>query len=254
MDRALHSDEIREVVHFADGDPRAEQLRTQAFEARAAIVATADTEYRAYLKARTAASRPRPARQSAETATTTRRTGDGLLPALGVLVPGLAAAAAVVFLFFGLGLWAVGLLPHLADELIVAGLTAAGVAVTVALIGLLWLLVAAVRNRATAYDTAPEAADPTIAQAYEAWQQAVLERGVIPFLLGRLNDARPDDGSGPAHGRPMALPPARGADSAPSDSGSEGRRTGPGFSAPDFASPGFGSPDLPGPRRMPDAE
>lgn len=184
LDQALRSGNIKEAVRRADGNPNAEQLRTQALRARASILAAAAIEYRSYLQLRESARQPRPAQQPTGTAT---ETGGKLLPALGVLVPGLAATAAVIFLLFGLGLRAAGIPSRLASQMIFAGVTAAVVAVVATLAGLLWLLAAAARNRSTAYDTAPEAAEPVLARAHEEWQRAVLERGVMPFLLGQLD-------------------------------------------------------------------
>ncbi|MFF4948122.1 hypothetical protein [Streptomyces chattanoogensis] len=241
LDRALNSEEISAALHGAGGTPHVEQLRTQALGARAAIVSAADVEYRAYLQLRASAADSRPARQSAETAT---RAGAGLLPALGVLIPALSATAAAIFLVFGCGLRVVGMRSRLADELIVAGLTAAAIAAAATLIGLVWMLVAAARNRAAADAGTPGDVDSAAMRAREAWQQALLERGVMPFLLGLLDDAGPAECDGPAELADK------------SSAGNHQRRhrgpgfstpdfTGPDFTGPDFGSPGFTGPDLP---------
>lgn len=225
VDQALHSEEIKVALRHADRTLRTEQLRTEALRARPAIVATANTEYRSYLQLRAAATHPHPTEQ--QPTETTTRTGGGLLPVLGVLAPGLAAAAAAIFLLLGFGLQAVGLRSHLADELVVAGLTAAGVAVTATLCGLTGLLITAARNRSTAYGSAPECADPEVRRANEAWREAVLERGVLPFLLGWLDETTTNGSAAPA-----------------SDNNQPDQRTDPGFSPPDFTRPGFTNPDF----------
>ncbi|KPC61599.1 hypothetical protein ADL29_23540 [Streptomyces chattanoogensis] len=232
LDRALNSEEIRAALHGAGGTPHAEQLRTQARGAREAIVSAAAVEYRAYLQLRASTARSRPAQQSAET---TARAGAGLLPALGVLVPGLSATAAAVFLLFGCGLRAVGMGSRLADELIFAGLTAGAIAAAATLIGLVWMLVTAARNRAAADAGTPGDMDSAATRAREAWQQALLERGVTPFLLGLLDDTGPAGSDGPAE---LADSPS---------GGNQTQHLGPGFSTPDFTGPDFGSPGFTGP-------
>ncbi|MGW9043244.1 hypothetical protein ACWGQL_11895 [Streptomyces lydicus] len=212
LDRALRSEEIREAVRRTDGALNAEQLRTRALQARAALVATAVPEYRDYLQLRAAAAESRPS-SPAVPATTA---ASGLLPALGVLLPALSATAAVLFLALGLGLRAAGLPSGFADELVGAGLTAAGVAAAATSVGLLWMLIAAARNRSATEAGGPGGAGTPLAEAYEAWQQALLERGVLPFLLGLLDDP--------------------------------GRKRGPGL-----AGPGGSGPDVPGPE-VPDRE
>ncbi|MFB6439710.1 hypothetical protein ACFCVY_23470 [Streptomyces sp. NPDC056411] len=210
VDRALDSDEVKDALRRSDTGLDTEALRTLALRARAAVTATADAEYRGYLRLRTAAPAvptvaPEPPPQQPGTPV---RAGAGVLPALGVLVPALAATAAALFLLLGFGLRALGLSRRLADELVRAGFTATGVAAATALCGLVWLLVTAARNRsAAAADPLPEAPDPdpALARAHEAWQQAVLERGVIPFLLGRLDGPhreapRPDGPAGSCPG------------------------------------------------------
>ncbi|MFE6691986.1 hypothetical protein ACFVFQ_36645 [Streptomyces sp. NPDC057743] len=240
LDQALNSPDLRAALSHTTGSVNAEQLRSAALRSRDTLAAAAAAEYRELVRLRTASAGAR-ARivPSPSGAGTTSRSG-GLLPALGVLIPGLATTAAAVFLLFGFGLRAVAP-SSLADNLITAGWTAAGVAVVATLVGLIWLLVTAARNRAG--DAFAES-DPAAARAHEVWQLALLERGITPFLLGRIDAAESGARAAerPALPRPAAAGVAGGAGEgrpAPAD--------GPGFSSPDFASPDFASPDFAGP-------
>ncbi|MFE5735562.1 hypothetical protein [Streptomyces celluloflavus] len=248
LDRALSSQEIKDAVRRTAGALNAEQLRTQALRARADIAAAASAEYGSYLRLRISADRSRPPQAATGT---TSRTGGGLLPALAVLVPGLAIVAAAVFLLFGFGLRVIGAYAHLADELVFAGLTSAGVAVATTALALLWLFVTAARNRSapdgrTAGGGAAGGADRALAQAREAWQLALLERGIMPFLRGRADDARTGRTDGAAG---LPAPPRAPADPVNATNGGKAapRKSGPGFTAPDFASPDFASPDFASP-------
>ncbi|GGU70060.1 membrane protein [Streptomyces albospinus] len=245
LDRALNSAEIREALQRTARTLNSEQLRSEALAARAAITAVATAEYREFVQLRASTAPARPVEPKTGTGTQTR--SGGLLPALGVLVPGLAATAAAVFLLFGFGLRAVAAPSPLADELIAAGWTSAGVAGVATLTGLIWMLVTAARNRAAADARTPEDADPETARAHAAWQLALLERGIMPFLLGRLDTPGSDGGQNRA-GRPALPRPAAAGVSGSTGEGRPVPSDGPGFSSPDFAGPDFGSPDFSGPK------
>ncbi|MCB5909271.1 hypothetical protein [Streptomyces pinistramenti] len=245
LDRALRTPEITDALRRSGEGIDAGQLRAQALGSQAAIAAAAAAEYRTYLRLRTSGARPGPLpRRPGRTA---RATG-GLLPALGVLVPGLAATAAAIFLLIGYGLRAVGMPSRLADELVFAGLTAACIAAAATLAGLFWMLVVAARNRAVPDGGADQDPHAALVRAREAWHGALLERGVLPFLLGRLDAGLPAGSPGPNAGRAL---PVTGVDDAEAagraGAGRQRRRGGPGYSAPDFASPDFSSPDFTGP-------
>ncbi|MFF9479604.1 hypothetical protein [Streptomyces sp. NPDC014733] len=227
LDRALATREMADALRRANGDPDAGQLRADALRSVAVIAAAAEQEYRAYRRLAEAHPAPRPARPAVRPSS--GATG-GVLPALGVLVPGLAAVAAAIFLLLGFLLRGVGLRGQFADELIVAGEIAAGVATVATLCGLLWMVVVAARNRPSAGSRS--AADAEVASALAAYQDALLERGLLPFLRARLGEAMGEPGPGP---------------DAPTAPGEGRPRTGPGFSAPDFASPDFASPDFASP-------
>ncbi|MFF7648975.1 hypothetical protein ACFZCY_03770 [Streptomyces sp. NPDC007983] len=224
--QALNTTEIRAALrrHGAAGGAAAERLRAQALAERAGIAAAAGPEYAAYLRQRaTDGSRVRTGRTpGAPSAATGVR---GLLPAVAVLAPLLAAAATAVFLLLGclLGLSSSG--RELGDELLTAGQTAAVITAVTTAGGVVWILVTAARHRTPATGPKRPAAPPArvggapgVAEAREAWRRALLERGILPFLRARLRQARP--------GR-TAVP---------------GRRLRLGYTSPDFAAPEYTGP------------
>ncbi|MFF3123679.1 hypothetical protein ACFVRD_15225 [Streptomyces sp. NPDC057908] len=234
LDHALNSPAIQNERRRTPRPLNNEQLRTRALGARTAIAASAAAEYRAY-RQMLAASAPsgaalrRARRESDGAAANTSNT----LHAVAVLVPGLSATAAAVFGLIGFAFRAVDMHSHLADVMLLAGLAATGVAVVTVLAGLVWMLVAAARNRSTAGGT-----DPEVDHARDAWQEALLERGILPFLSNSLQVVSPEDADHPDMTDTSRA--AGGAKGVP-----EPRRR-PGFSAPDFSSPDFTGPELPG--------
>ncbi|WP_438484108.1 hypothetical protein [Streptomyces sp. S186] len=242
VDQALSSPEIRAALARTAGRFTAEQLRGAALRARDTLAATAAAEHRELARLRAAAADgtlPVPPR-----ARTASRSG-GVLPALGVLVPGLAAIAATVFLVIGFGLRAVAGPSRLADELVTAGWTSAAVACVAGLAGLGWLLVTAARNRAAGADSPAEAV-PEVARAHEAWQLALLERGIMPFLLGRLDAAADAEDTVNAvdTGRPVLPRPAGTGAAGGTGQARPAPDEDPGFGSPDFSGPDFSSPDF----------
>ncbi|MFJ5720769.1 hypothetical protein [Streptomyces sp. NPDC093149] len=235
LDQALNSPTIQEERRRAPGALNNEQLRTRALGARTAIAASAASEYRVYrqvldVTASSDTTRRRTRRESDGAAATRSST----LHAVAVLVPGLSATAAAVFGLIGFAFRAVGMHSHLADVMLIAGLVAAGVAVATVLAGLVWLLMVATRNRSTADGT-----DPELTHARDAWQEALLERGILPFLSESLQPMPP--GGADHANETTATRATSGAKSVPEP------RRGPGFSAPDFSSPDFSGPDFSGP-------
>ncbi|MEU1805767.1 hypothetical protein [Streptomyces sp. NPDC019937] len=222
--QALNTTEIRAALRRdgAAGGAAAERLRAQALAERAGIAAAAGPEYAAYLRQRAMdGSRVRAGRApGAPSAATGVR---GLLPAVAVLAPVLAAAATAVFLLLGylLGLSSSG--RELGDELLTAGQAAAVITAVTTAGGVVWILITAARHRAPATGPSrpatPPGGAPGVAEAREAWRRALLERGVLPFLRARLRQARPGDRT--------AAP---------------GRRPRLGYSSPDFAAPEYTGP------------
>jgi hypothetical protein len=84
-----------------------------------------------------------------------------------------------VYVLSGFDLHALDVRPHLNDGLIMVVVILAAVTAGAALGDLLWSLTT--RGRPTSEDR-----DPELRHAHEEWQLTLLERGVMPFLLGRL--------------------------------------------------------------------
>ncbi|WP_159046370.1 hypothetical protein [Streptomyces sp. MMG1121] len=187
LDKALNSQQVKDALDRSAALDR-EQLRTRALRARAAITGAAAVEYRAFLEVRAAA-----ATSGRDDEVGLHRTGarggGGLLPLLAVLVPGVAAAAAAALLVSGYGLRAFGGRLHVADGLITAGVIAAVVTAGVLIGDLVHVLVAAARNRSDDPADPQDGPAQDLPRAREEWELALLERGVIPFLLGRLEEA-----------------------------------------------------------------
>jgi hypothetical protein len=115
-------------------------------------------------------------------------------------------------------------------------------AILVAIVG---LLLTALRNRPS-LDTGPYGeSGGEVARARDAWHDALLERGILPFL----QEALATPGAAPlrrtAPSAPTSRMPHLGYDrpgfSSPDDGPKPGHR--PSFSSPDFSSPDFGGPE-----------
>ncbi|MER6981194.1 hypothetical protein ABT317_30530, partial [Streptomyces carpinensis] len=162
---------------------------------------------------------------------------------VAVLAPVLAGVAAALFLLVGYILEMLDPAPAFAQTMVTAGwvfgaMTAA--AIVVAGVG---LLLTALRNRPSP-ETGPYGPlGAELAQAREAWHDALLERGILPFLREALaasgTAAQRADPSGPS-GRIPQLGYDRPGFSSPDDGVPSSR---PSFSSPDFTSPDFGGPE-----------
>ncbi|MEU5129737.1 hypothetical protein [Streptomyces mobaraensis] len=177
LEQGLSSPRIAEALRTTTA-VSADRLRDWALESRASIAAAAIPEYRAYLETRASRRRDGPS-----------PLGNGL-GALAILIPALAAAAAAVFLVLGYGFRLLGVQARLARGLQAAGWTAVAVATAAVLLGVVAVLVIAVRNRTAR----PAASDgERVAAARAAWRRALLERGVLPFLRHQIEEAgRPE--------------------------------------------------------------
>ncbi|MFK4270251.1 serine/threonine-protein kinase [Streptomyces milbemycinicus] len=243
LHQALNTPEIRTALRHGSADgPDLEELRSQALADAASIAVAAATEYGAYVRQRAPAvpdataggpalsgDGPGPGGQERGRQWPG---GQGLLPALAVLTPVLATAATVVFLLLGHTLGLSASQRRLADTLLTAAHTTAVIAAVTTAAGAIWLFTTAARHRAAPIDRAERHQDG-IAAARDAWRLALLERGVLPYLRGRLRDNRPQ-GTAELIRRP------RLGYSSPDYAS-------PDFASPDFASPDYASPDFSGP-------
>ncbi|PZH21182.1 hypothetical protein C1I97_00160 [Streptomyces sp. NTH33] len=260
LDEALRSAPHRPELAAVGQRLNSEQLRTMALGATALITAAAATEYHHYVKIREELRRP----VSATLSTTGRSgsaepdgtglaatvegvvetTGAGAGAVAAVLAPVLAGIAAALFLLVGYILKMLDPAQPFAQTMITMGWVFGAVTAAAILVAAAGLLLTALRNRPP-LETGPygEPAEELV-QAREAWHEALLERGILPFL----RDALADTGS-PAPTRtdpsaPSGRIPQLGYDrpgfSSPHDGVPSPR---PSFSSPDFTSPDFGGPD-----------
>ncbi|MFD8382599.1 hypothetical protein ACFV2X_29520 [Streptomyces sp. NPDC059679] len=228
LHRALNTPEIRTALRHGSAEgPDLEELRSQALADAASIAVAAATEYGAYVRQRAPALPDESAGGPAASGVGSGPGGQGqagqrLLPALAVLTPVLATAATVVFLLLGHTLGLSASQRRLADTLLTAAHTTAVIAALTTAAGAIWLFTTAARHRTTPVDRAERHRDG-VAAARDAWRLALLERGVLPYLRGRLRDNRPQ-GTVELIRRPRL-----------------------GYSSPDYASPDYASPDFSGP-------
>jgi hypothetical protein len=279
LDEALHSADTQAALSEGGNPLNTEQLRTMALSATEPIAACAAPEYQEYRRLREQMREATEERQRARvgpvgpsSATVSSGmgyaaavapvadpggNGAGLFAVVAVLTPMLAGAAAVIFLAAGYALRLEHPVPAIASPLISAGWLFAGVAVCGIVIGMVGLLLTALRNGATALHDGPDELPPELARARAAWRRALLERGLRPFLQEALAEAATmprtpapssydPNPSGPrmprlGYSRPDFTSPG------PEESPEPGQR----FTSPDFSSPDFSSPDFGGPENEP---
>ncbi|MDX3248228.1 MULTISPECIES: hypothetical protein [unclassified Streptomyces] len=243
-----------------------EQLRTMALNASALITVAAASEYQHYIKVREELRHPAPSTPSSTSETGSAEPGAtamGLATTMGeaaqaaeaagagavaaVLTPVLAGTAAVIFLLVGYLLRALDPDQAFARTMLTAGWAFGAVAVAAILVATVALLLAALRNRPSLEAEPYGELSEEVAAAREAWREALLERGILPFLREAL--AAP--GAAPAlHTDPVPPTvtgrlPKIGYDRPGFTSPDDGRSTGPrpSFSSPDYTSPDFGGPE-----------
>ncbi|WP_349307802.1 MULTISPECIES: hypothetical protein [unclassified Streptomyces] len=275
LDDALHTADTSDAPDTGQGGHggtlNSEQLRTMALSAAELISACAAPEYQQYLKVReqirealeeTALVR-RPDPDAADTrafsyaamgVADSAGSGAGLFAVVAVLTPILAGTAALIFLLIGYVLQAMTPEPAIAQPLRTAGWLFAGVTACGILVGMVGLLLTALRDSASAiHDDDAASLPPEVAAAREAWRRALRDRGVLPFLTEARTNAllAPHPAAEPPHtngSRPSRMP--RLGYSRP-DFTSPGPEESPGpghrFSSPDFSSPDYSSPDFTGP-------
>lgn len=160
--------------------------------------------------------------------------GAGLVAVLAVLAPVLAGAAAAIFLVVGYVLRVFAPDATVGEPLVTAGWVFAACAAVGVLIAAVGLLITALRNNGDGRGQRPRTRTEEVNSAREAWHQALLERGILPFLSEAL--ANPDS---------VAIPPAVTPGASPASSGYRAKRSDPvsrtphlGYSRPGFTSPG----------------
>jgi hypothetical protein len=265
LDEALRSAPHRPELAAVGQRLNPEQLRTMALNASALITAAAATEYQHYVKVREELRRPAPA--AAPSVTTpdpaepgtdamtlaaslgeaAETNGAGAVAVAAVLTPVLAGTAAAIFLLVGYILRMLDPAPAFAQTMITTGWVFGAMAAAAILVAAVGLLLTALRNN-PALESGPHAeATEAVDRAREAWREALLERGIVPFL----QEALAEPGTAALHrmtppaptGRMPRLGYDRPGFSSPDDGTAPGSR--PSFTSPDYTSPDFGGPEHP---------
>ncbi|WP_371670331.1 hypothetical protein OG985_23515 [Streptomyces sp. NBC_00289] len=262
LDEALRSAPHRPELAAVGQRLNTEQLRTMALNATALITAAAATEYQHYVKVREELRQPAPSTPSSvrETgplepgasamglATTmgevAETAGAGAVAVVAVLAPVLAGTAAAIFLLVGYILKMLDPEPAFAQTMITAGWVFGAVTAAAILVAAVGLLLTALRNRPSLTAGPYGEMSAEVARAGETWREALLERGILPFL----REALADPGSAALHrAAPQApinrmphLGYGRPGFSSPDDGPASPR---PSFTSPDYTSPDFGGPD-----------
>ncbi|MFE7284506.1 hypothetical protein ACFU90_08830 [Streptomyces noursei] len=275
LDEALRTAENRpdDLAAAAGNRLSSEQLRMMALSATSAIAACATAEYERFIQLRTELRAPSTAASGAggggpsADQTSDERTGPataddepesdaagfGLAAMATVLVPVLAGIAAVLFLVIGYALRAVDPDPAVSRPLVSVGWVFAGLAAAGALIAMGCVVVTALRN-GTARDTAAKERAAALDSAHDAWRQALLDRGLLPFLREALADPAADPEDDPVRYVPRPAPaeerrtPTLGYTRPRFSS----RDTDASWSRPRYSSPDFTSPDYGGPEHRPE--
>ncbi|GHD85086.1 hypothetical protein [Streptomyces naganishii] len=261
LDEALRSAPHRPESAGVGQRLNSEQLRTMALDATALITAAAASEYQHYVKVREELRRPAATQPTLRGATTAEpdgatvslaaavgeaaeTTGAGAGAVVAVLAPVLAGVAAALFLLVGYALKMLDPAPAFAQTMITTGWVFGAVTAAAILVAAVGLLLTALRNRPSPAAGPYGELGEEVARARDAWHDALLERGILPFL----RDALADPGSAALHPTAPSAPAGRipqlGYDrpgfSSPGD-GAPGPR--PSYTSPDFTSPDFGGPE-----------
>ncbi|MGW7404239.1 hypothetical protein ACWGI9_10960 [Streptomyces sp. NPDC054833] len=244
LDAALRSAPHRPELAAVGQRLNIEQLRTMALNATTLITAAAATEYQHYVKVREELRQPTPSTPSSTPsssgesgsgepgvagamglATTpgeaAETTGAGAVAVVAVLAPVLAGTAAAIFLIIGYILKMLNPEPTFAQTMLTAGWVLGAVTAASVLVAAVGLLLTALRNSPSLDAGAYGEANGEVARAREAWREALLERGILPFLEQAL--ANPKTASG-LRRTPTPAPHPR-------------------WSSPDYTSPDFGGPE-----------
>ncbi|WDV52949.1 hypothetical protein PV963_22590 [Streptomyces coeruleorubidus] len=263
LDEALRSAPHRPELAAVGQRLNPEQLRTMALNATALITAAASTEYQHYVKAREELRHPAPSSQpavresgssepdtgaaglAATMGEVAETAGAGAIAVVAVLAPVLAGTAAAIFLLVGYILQMLNPEQTFARTMLTTGWVFGAVTAVAILVAAVGLLITALRNKPTAESGPHGELQREVDQAREAWREALLEQGILPFLREALVD--PSATAALHHtspSTPVSRIPHLGYDrpgfTSPED-GNPGSR--PSFSSPDYTSPDFGGPE-----------
>ncbi|MGV9354935.1 hypothetical protein [Streptomyces misionensis] len=247
LDEVLRSAPHRAELAAAGQRLSPAQLRTMAIAASSLITAAASSEYAHYVRIRDELRRPEaPATTDDPGPTGTDPAagphGAGAVAVVAVLTPLLSATAAAIFLLIGYILRSLDPGQPLADTMLTAGWVFGALTVAAILVAAVGLLLTALRNGASPESRARDAAAEEVARARAAWQDALLERGILPFLREALGE--PGPAAPPRTAAPRGRMPRLGYDRPGFSSPDDGSRTDrPRYTSPDYTSPDYGGPE-----------
>ncbi|MFD7704761.1 hypothetical protein [Streptomyces caelestis] len=264
LDEALRSAPHHPELAAVGQRLNSEQLRTMALNATAIITAAAATEYQHYVKVREEMRRPPTSsipsvRESGSTEPGTNAVGiaatvgevaetagAGAVAVVAVLAPVLAGTAAAIFLLVGYVLRMLDPGAAFARTMLTTGWVFGAVTAVAILVAAVGLLLTALRNKPSALGGSYRELDGEVTRAREAWREALLERGILPFLRDALTDpatatALQHTAPPPPTGRIPHLGYDRPGFSSPEEGTARGTR--PSYSSPDYSSPDFGGPE-----------
>ncbi|MEU0741442.1 hypothetical protein [Streptomyces sp. NPDC006134] len=265
LDEALRLAPHRPELSAAGQRLNLEQLRAMALSATALITAAAATEYQHYVKVREELRHPATpvpttsARESGSPGPGARTTGfaatveeaaetagAGAVAVVAVLAPVLAGTAAVIFLLVGYVLRMLDPKQAFARTMLTTGWVFGAVTAVAILVAAVGLLVTALRNRPFAEAGPYRETSREVAEARDAWRDALVERGILPFLRDALADpgttgTLPHTAPSAPAGRMPVLGYDRPGFTSPDDSPATEHR--PSFTSPDYTSPDFGGPE-----------
>ncbi|SDM44246.1 hypothetical protein SAMN04487981_101532 [Streptomyces sp. cf386] len=158
----------------------AEQLRRMALAASELIAATAATEYAQYVEVRERVRNPRGSDGLLTDGPSAEQPGASLTAVIAVLAPVLFGSAAVIFLLVGFVLGMANPKPSIASTMLTTGWVFGAATAASLLLGMIGLLVAALRNRPSYEEWATR--NEEVATARDIWRQALRRRGIEPFL------------------------------------------------------------------------
>ncbi|MEU1039599.1 hypothetical protein ACFYP4_13205 [Streptomyces sp. NPDC005551] len=263
LDEALRSAPHRPELAAVGERLNPEQLRTMALDATALITAAAATEYQRYVKVRQDLRHPAPSAPpvreepgSAEPGTSAvglattvgeaaETAGAGAIAVVAVLAPVLAGTAAVIFLLVGYLLKLLDPEPAFAGTLLTTGWVFGAVTAAAILVAAVGLLLTALRDGGSSLQADDRGeVNEEVDRAGDAWREALLERGILPFLREALAGTETPAVHRTSPERTSRMPHLgynRPGFSSPDGGPAAGPR--PSYSSPDFSSPDFGGPE-----------
>src|SRR3954468_8934978 len=204
LDEALRSAPQRPELAAVGQRLNPEQLRTMALNATALITAAAAVEYQHYVKVREELRRPEPSTPSSVHASgsaepgagamglatsigeAAETAGAGAVAVVAVLAPVLAGTAAAIFLLVGYILKMLDPEPAFAQTMITTGWVFGAMTAAAILVAAVGLLLTALRNGPSLDKGSHDEASEEVTRAKGAWHDALLERGILPFLRDAL--------------------------------------------------------------------